>query len=388
MSKENFNYKDFTKQLKKQIPQNLPDDIKGEKKTFVIDIVEKYSNIAGKELSEDTENFYTIKQQQFIIQLITEWTFYKAIDVVKEEIPLVFKEDILSHIANAIFVVTKECINNDTYKDEIIELIEYIVKKTYKDKLDELLSNEDISLEVYNSAINQSFFDSRFEEINEDHSSFYQADESFDKEYLNNKILYTQGKELAYRYLVKAAHVLTRHKCKAKDRRKILKFLYQCSEIYITSALNPEINFKKEEIERLLTVGMEIAFHRIVVLYKNNILNDPDNAKDLIDYYATMIANVEIEYIKNKLKLKDVYHIGTSILFNEFKDYLKDWLENDTISKEQYNRICDKSSLIYLAEEIQRLMDVQPKVKPWSFIIFIIIWLIYVLAKVFVGQTN
>ena len=103
--------------------------------------------------------------------------------------------------------------------------------------------------------------------------------------------------------------------------------MYGCSEYYIDSALHVEFDFKKQEMERLLTVGMEVAFHRIVVMYKNNILNNPTMAEDIIDTFASIVCAVELNYIKDKDKLKDEYYIANTIYFRELKEHLKEWLD-------------------------------------------------------------
>lgn len=230
---------------------------------------------------------------------------------------------------------------------------------------------------------NKSDFDTEYkktiEEMKENHNSFYSTDENADSNYLKDKSLYIYGKELAYKYLVKAAHILKRHNCNKKDRQKIIKYLHNCSEYYVNSAVNVDFNFGKPEMERLLTVGMEVAFHRIVVMYKNNILNNPTYAEEIIDIFASMVCAVEMNYIKDKDKLKDEYHIAITIYYNELKNELKEWLENGKITKEQYNHALDKSGLIYLTPEITKLM----KSNPFKFsrmgymILFIVVWVIF-----------
>lgn len=374
-----FNYKTFAANLSQQSKKLFPEYIKGEDRTYIVEKIEEYSIKTGEKLVNTDEYQYTEKQKEFIIQVVAEWVFHKTIDLVHGGITKENREFIISNVAYIIFEVLKDGLSQNADRQEILNEVENQVNEMYKSCLNDLYSNSDITLETYNSAIKYSNIDDMANEENENHGSFYSTDEKANSDYLKDKTLYIYGKELAYKYLVKAAHVLKKHNCNKKDRQKILKYLYGCSEYYIDSALHVEFEFKKPEMERLLTVGMEVAFHRIVVMYKNNILNNPTMAEDIIDTFASIVCAVELNYIKDKDKLKDEYYIANTIYFRELKEHLKEWLDEGKITKEQYNLALDKSGLVYLTPEIEKLM----KAKGFHIgrigymTIFIVVWVIF-----------
>ena len=352
-----FDYKSFATNLSHQCKKLIPEEIKGEDRVYIVNKVAEYSNIAGETLYNDESITCDLEEYAFLVQIIAEWTFHKSIDLIKGGIDVENREFVLQKIAYKIITVIKECIKLEVDRDSIVNTVEHHVNKVYKEVLKELCSEGKISLETYNNAKDRSNIDDWCREQNENRGSFYSADDQADVEYLKEKTLYIYGKGLAYKYLIKAARILKKHQCNKRNRQNILKFLHGCSEYYIDSAINVDFEFDKLMMERLLTVGMEIAFHRIIVMYKNNILNDSSMAKDVIDTFTSIVFAVELNYIKNKDRLKDVYYIANTIYFRELKEYLKDWLEDGKITREQYNHALDKSSLVYLANEISRLMQ-------------------------------
>ena len=267
-------------------------------------------------------------------------------------------------------IICSFCGRTNEEVDKIIQADNYYVCNGCVGVLNKVYKNKSDFAAEYKKAI---------EEMQEDHGSFYSPDDKADSNYLKDKVLHMYGKELAYKYLVRAAHILKRHNCNKKDRQKIVKYLHRCSEYYVNSAVNADFKFDKPEMERLLTVGMEVAFHRIVVMYKNNILNNPTYAENIIDTFASMVCAVEMNYIKDKDRLKDEYHIAITIYFNELKNELKEWLKDGKITKEQYNHALDKSGLEYLAPEITRLMKLSSfKFSKMAYmILFIVIWIIF-----------
>ena len=243
---------------------------------------------------------------------------------------------------------------------------------------------------VFNNAFkNKTSFDVEYQNamnaLSKDHSSFYKTDKKADSKYLKDKSLQVYGKELAYKYIVRAAHVLKKHNCQKEDRQKIIKFLSKCSEFYVNAAIHTEFPFGKPEMDRLLTVGMEVAFQRIVVMYKNNILNNISAANDLIDTFAGMVCATEMVYIKDKDDLKNTFYIANSIYINELKNDLKEWVEKRMITKEQFNKAFDNSSLVYLQPEINKLMKMKSLKfsRTWYMIAFILVWVIFKLIIIY-----
>ena len=156
--------------------------------------------------------------------------------------------------------------------------------------------------------------------------------------------------------MIKAAHVLKKHKSNAEDRRNVLYFLRLGVHYIIDCVACTMGKYKNAQMQRLITVSMELLFHRIVVLYKNNILRINSTSESLINYFASLIYSIEIQYIKDNNNLKDTYDYTNTFSNASLKQYLKDWLDQSLITQEQYNKVLDKSYMVYLENEICHIM--------------------------------
>lgn len=355
MNNSKFDYILFSINLKSQAWQNFPEDISDEDKLYIMSTIEEYVQTAGKALENDSIN-YSKRQFELICQLIAEWTFHKTIDIIHAEIPVQYRDGLLQKIAFTIFEITKQVYEKDYNEDDILNAVEYHVNNAYKSSLEQLLNKNVISQDLYNNALAHSSIDEMFNNKNKSHDEFYSIEKNIDNKYLNDKVLEIYGKTLAYRYLLKAAHVLKKHKYNTEDRRNVLYFLHLGIHYIIDCFVCTIGKYNNEQMQRLITVSMELLFHRIVVLYKNNILTVNSDSELLINYFATFIYSIEIKYIKDNDKLKDTYDYTNSFSNSVLKQYLKDWLAQNIITQEQYNKVLDKSHIVYLENEICHIM--------------------------------
>ena len=353
MNNSHFDYILFSINKKSQAYQNIPSDIAEKDKHYVVSTIEEYIQTAGKALEADSID-YSGQQFKLICQVIAEWTFHKAIDIIHAEIPPQWRDGLLQRIAFTVFEVTKQAYEKSFNNDELLNAVEYHVNKAYKSGLEQLLNENEISQDLYNNALAYSNIDEMSD--NKSHDDFYSIDENNDNKYLNDKVLEIYGKTLVYRYLIKAAHVLKKHKCNAEDRRNVLYFLRSGVHYIIDCVACTLEKYNNEQMQRLITVSMELLFHRIVVLYKNNILRINSDSESLINYFASLIYSIEIQYIKDNYKLKDTYDYTNTFSNSSLKQYLKDWLDQSLITQEQYNKVLDKSYMVYLENEICHIM--------------------------------
>ena len=353
MNNSHFNYILFSINKKSQAYQNIPSDIAEKDKHYVVSTIEEYIQTAGKALECDSID-YSEQQFKLICQVIAEWTFHKAIDIIHAEIPPQWRDGLLQRIAFTVFEVTKQAYEKSFNNDELLNAVEYHVNKAYKSGLEQLLNENEISQDLYNHALAYSTIDEISD--NKSHDDFYSIDENNDNKYLNEKVLEVYGKTLAYRYLIKAAHVLKKHKSNAEDRRNVLYFLRLGVHYIIDCVACTMGKYNNAQMQRLITVSMELLFHRIVVLYKNNILRINSDSESLINYFASLIYSIEIQYIKDNNNLKDTYDYTNTFSNSSLKQYLKDWLDQSLITQEQYNKVLDKSYMVYLENEICHIM--------------------------------
>lgn len=387
MSNSKFDCYSFAMSMKSQAYDLVPDDITGGDKLFIASVVEEYTKLAGEAIINDSDLELTDDECFFIAQVIAEWTFHKSVDIIRGEIPEEYREEILSELAYVVFEVLKQGISKKVDRETTLQAVEKYVTKRYKEKLEELLSENKITEEHYQNAFGQSNIDKMVEEEihekeEESHADFYSIEDGGDSEYLKDKITVVYGKRLAYKYLVRAAHVLKAHNCKKADRMQILQYLKLCVDRCISAISSSTKKLKNKQTDIIITIGMEIAFHRIVVLYKNNILKRNNIASnDLIELFADMIFNVLLNLLEYNYDLKTLFDITNTSVNAELKSELKEWLGNERITEEQFNKVLDKSYLVYLYPEIKKMMKFHFSNRYIGLFLVILTWVIYYIFR-------
>lgn len=170
MNNSHFDYILFSINKKSQAYQNIPSDIAEKDKHYVVSTIEEYIQTAGKALECDSID-YSGQQFKLICQVIAEWTFHKAIDIIHAEIPPQWRDGLLQRIAFTVFEVTKQAYEKSFNNDELLNAIEYHVNKAYKSGLEQLLNENEISQDLYNNALAYSNIDEMSD--NKSHDDFY-----------------------------------------------------------------------------------------------------------------------------------------------------------------------------------------------------------------------
>ncbi len=141
-----------------------------EDKQYVVDIVKKFCLMAGSALNNDPKVNFTAEQASILTQLIGEWTFHKAIDLITVKIPPEQRDVVLQNIAMNIFNSAQQALLNNLPTQNLLNLIEEKVNKIYNEELQKLVKKGVIDEKKYEVALNTSNFNEMVQK-NEDAAS-------------------------------------------------------------------------------------------------------------------------------------------------------------------------------------------------------------------------
>ncbi len=154
-----FDYKAFATNLAQQAAGVVPPEISKPDKDYIVSLVLNFCNMAGEALYNDTEYQYSADNAYIITQLIGEWTFHKAIDLIHGKIPRQHRDKILQQIAFTVFEIAKQCIKRDMPQPEIIKIVEAQVQKTCNKALMDLQKKGALTPEQASNAAKMSNLD-------------------------------------------------------------------------------------------------------------------------------------------------------------------------------------------------------------------------------------
>ncbi len=156
---EGFNFEDFAKNLAQQASGVIPPDIDENGKAYIINLVFNYCMVAGEALDKDTTITLNAQQASIICQFIGEWTFHKAIDIIRSNLPIEVRDEVLQKVAFTVFEIAKLAILKDIPMQQIIMLVEQHVKKAFDEIVKDLTTRGVINDDLAENAINQSNID-------------------------------------------------------------------------------------------------------------------------------------------------------------------------------------------------------------------------------------
>ena len=348
---KNFDYISYSKEMKKQVSLRIPKDINVDDGIFICNVIENFVRIAGESISKT--NLYTIEQQKYFCQIIAEWTFYKSIDILRADIPQEYWENILQSIAYTVYEVIKQSYERNIEQEQILQAVKYYVNKNFKYSLSELYLKNIIDKTIYSKALSQSYIDNITSENN--HNNCYSI-ENEQYKFLNDSVIVAFARNLTYKYLFKAAHCLKKVSMQTQDRQNILFLLRKGMETVINHIQTEIFSFSIPQVERIVTVSMELLFHRIVVMYKNNILSYNSWSEECVSFLGTIIYTLEFIYTKDNDELKDTYEYTNLFSNKQLKEYLNEYLKSETFTKTQINKAFEKSYIVFLEKELCELM--------------------------------
>ena len=103
MAIEGFDFQEFSKNLAQQATSVVPADLSENDKTYVINLVYSYCNLAGDALSKDENINLNVEQASIVCQFIGEWSFHKSIDVIRAGVPVDFRDEVMQKVAFTVF---------------------------------------------------------------------------------------------------------------------------------------------------------------------------------------------------------------------------------------------------------------------------------------------
>ena len=153
-----FDYKTFAQDITKQAEEFIPNDIALQHKKEFLERIYNFTYIAGEAFSND-KNIENVDTAKMLTQIISEWTFHKYIDLLRSNIPSMYHESILQKLAYVTYEMAREAAIGKLSQDEILKLVEVQLNKAYEKSCKQLLENNQISQEIYNSAVTLSNVD-------------------------------------------------------------------------------------------------------------------------------------------------------------------------------------------------------------------------------------
>lgn len=279
----------------------------------------------------------------------------------------------MESIATLTYEIMRQGYTKSIDEDEIMAKVKYYADNLFRDKIDELYAKNLIDKNIYARTLARVNFDKA-----EYHTNCYSLGDKEEKELLNDRIAIVFAQNLAYRYLMKAALCLKKVSMQANDRQKVLLLLRDTTSSLVNNIQTTNFEFSTSQIERVVTVTMELLFQRIVMMYKNNMLSNYDLAKECVSHFGNLIYIIEFQYIKDNDQLKDTYQCTCIYSNNQFREYLNNFVKNNIFTKEQINNAFKKSYIDYLEKDIIRLMKTKniPNVLRNLLLFFLLIFIL------------
>jgi ABC-type glycerol-3-phosphate transport system permease component len=150
-------YTDFIEDLISQVTPLLPEDVNELQKNYLIQNMRKSANLMATSIIENEEyQKLDFDNQCFYIQIITEWSFHKEIDLFRSGIPPKHWKFVMNKIWYVMWEVMYACVKNDAPEATVLSLVEKFVNRTYIDAIEELKDSSFINEEIEERAREQS----------------------------------------------------------------------------------------------------------------------------------------------------------------------------------------------------------------------------------------
>ena len=164
--KQTFDYQAFVNELATQAQAVVPVDISEDDKKYITRIVYNFCNLACEAILKEPN--FSLEEDTLITQFIGEWTFHKAIDLIRAGIAPQLRDQILQNIAFTVFEISKQAVSKKLNQTQVIQIVEHHVKKSYMESLTKLKEQGIISEDDYNRAMGESNIDKMAESQEEE----------------------------------------------------------------------------------------------------------------------------------------------------------------------------------------------------------------------------
>ena len=156
---DEFDYKNLAETLVNQAKEILEnDDTFFETDVeYILSVIEKYALIAGEGVAKDKD--LDNEQKVWLIQVVVEWIYHKARDIVRATIPEKYHDTIFQKFAYVVYQTIIDGWKNGLEEIALLKKIENNIVETNKNILKELLNRKFIDQDCYEFALSLSSID-------------------------------------------------------------------------------------------------------------------------------------------------------------------------------------------------------------------------------------
>ncbi len=154
-----LNPQEFSQNLAQQAMEYVPAEFNEEQKNYIVKKVYEFCVITGEHLIKQHKDQFEDEKATIIIQFIGEWTFHKAIDMIRAGIDKQYWDQILQQVA---FAALKSALHAslEKYEDpQTAAFIEHNVKTAYEECIGQLVQANVLSEDKKTEALSQSNVD-------------------------------------------------------------------------------------------------------------------------------------------------------------------------------------------------------------------------------------
>ena len=162
-----FDYKSFAQNMVNQSKNLIPAEFSQDEKDYISSTIGHFVELSGESLNKNFDEQIDDEQKVFMTQVLAEWTFHKAADVIRSGIPRKNWDSVMQKIAYTVFEVTKEGLLKGLPQEQLLDAVEHHVKKCYAKIIDDLCKKNIITDEIKEKAQNQSNIDKMSKECQE-----------------------------------------------------------------------------------------------------------------------------------------------------------------------------------------------------------------------------
>lgn len=164
-------YTEYIDNLVEKIIQLSPDDVNKLQQDYLVNNMKKAATLLASSMEEDSEfGRLDFEEQCFYIQVMTEWSFHKEIDLFRSGIPAKYWKVVMQKIWYTVWEVMYACIKNEAPQEVVLSLVERFVNRTYNDAVEELKECEIIDDETEEKAKEQSNIEVMAQEFRREHT--------------------------------------------------------------------------------------------------------------------------------------------------------------------------------------------------------------------------
>lgn len=329
---KDFDYKAFATDLAEQASEVIPSDINQQDKEFIVNIIARFSALAGESLVQEEDPVLNVDGVCIVIQFIGEWIFHKSIDIIRGGVDSKYREGVLQKIAFTIFEVTKKGVEKDLTSEQLINLVEEHVEKSFKKAIEALVANGKISSQIADNVFCQSNIDKMAEDEAKENNA-----KKLQKLTREESLLYVESKIVSG---INQAQYLYLAEFPEEKLEESLAMLYELSVSKLSEFLKKNLQVDVSDLE-IHAFNMHWEIHRIFSAclrvnvseeFCKNLLEEAINifndcAKQCLKDNKELVINNEYNQ-----EVFDCYH-------GKLSEKLKELLKNKTIDRKQFNTI-------------------------------------------------